>query len=129
VAVRSEIVFACYKATPFIPMTRAFLSFAWQLGRPCSLATTALLFCKGASWNLLLDRSKSLHTPSRPRDGRHAMDNSFRLTRTRHCFALLGTNFGGDGRTTFALPNLQGKEPCSGLHYFIAINGIFPSRD
>lgn len=24
-------------------------------------------------------------------------------------FALLGTSFGGDGRTTFALPNLQGK--------------------
>ncbi|HTS49342.1 MAG TPA: tail fiber protein [Bryobacteraceae bacterium] len=24
-------------------------------------------------------------------------------------FALLGTNFGGDGRTTFGLPNLQGR--------------------
>ena len=24
-------------------------------------------------------------------------------------FALLGTRFGGDGRTTFALPNLQRK--------------------
>src|SRR5258707_15593219 len=26
-------------------------------------------------------------------------------------FALLGTNFGGDGRVTFALPNLQGQVP------------------
>jgi microcystin-dependent protein len=26
-------------------------------------------------------------------------------------FSLLGTNFGGDGRTTFALPNLQGRTP------------------
>lgn len=26
-------------------------------------------------------------------------------------FALLGTTFGGDGRTTFALPNLQGRLP------------------
>jgi microcystin-dependent protein len=26
-------------------------------------------------------------------------------------FSLLGTNFGGDGRTTFALPNLQGAAP------------------
>jgi microcystin-dependent protein len=26
-------------------------------------------------------------------------------------FSLLGTQFGGDGRTTFALPNLQGKVP------------------
>lgn len=26
-------------------------------------------------------------------------------------FSLLGTNFGGDGRTTFGLPNLQGSVP------------------
>lgn len=26
-------------------------------------------------------------------------------------FSLLGTNFGGDGRSTFALPNLQGSVP------------------
>lgn len=26
-------------------------------------------------------------------------------------FALLGTTYGGDGRTTFALPNLQGRSP------------------
>lgn len=26
-------------------------------------------------------------------------------------FSLLGTNFGGDGRTTFALPNLNGRMP------------------
>jgi len=26
-------------------------------------------------------------------------------------FSLLGTNFGGDGRTTFALPNMQGNIP------------------
>jgi microcystin-dependent protein len=29
-------------------------------------------------------------------------------------FSLLGTIYGGDGRTTFALPNLQGKAP---MHY------------
>jgi microcystin-dependent protein len=26
-------------------------------------------------------------------------------------FSLLGTNYGGDGRTTFGLPNLQGRAP------------------
>src|SRR4051794_22102013 len=26
-------------------------------------------------------------------------------------FSLLGTQYGGDGRTTFALPNLQGRAP------------------
>lgn len=44
-------------------------------------------------------------------------------------FSLLGTNFGGDGRTTFALPNLKGKEPVPGLQYCIAIQGIYPPRD
>jgi len=42
---------------------------------------------------------------------------------------LIGTNFGGDGRATFALPNLKGKEPEPGLRYYIALRGIFPSRD
>ena len=41
-------------------------------------------------------------------------------------FALLGNQFGGDGRTTFALPNLPG--PSSGLRYQIALSGIFPLR-
>jgi microcystin-dependent protein len=41
-------------------------------------------------------------------------------------FALIGTNFGGDGRTTFALPTLKGPAP--NLNYYIALQGIFPSR-
>ena len=28
-------------------------------------------------------------------------------------FSLLGTTYGGDGKTTFALPNLQGSAPMS----------------
>ena len=41
-------------------------------------------------------------------------------------FSLLGTNFGGDGRTTFGLPKLAG--PAAAVGYFIALNGIYPSR-
>lgn len=44
-------------------------------------------------------------------------------------FSLLGTKFGGDGRTTFTVPNLKGKEPLPGLHYCIALNGSYPTRD
>jgi microcystin-dependent protein len=45
-------------------------------------------------------------------------------------FSLLGTNFGGDGMTTFALPDLQGKAPLAGLTYYMAAtNGIYPGRD
>ncbi|KAJ3109932.1 hypothetical protein HK100_003212, partial [Physocladia obscura] len=43
-------------------------------------------------------------------------------------FALLGTTYGGDGRQTFALPNLDYIRPC-GLQYIIALVGIFPSRN
>jgi microcystin-dependent protein len=42
-------------------------------------------------------------------------------------FSLLGTNFGGDGQKTFALPNYQGLAP-KGSQYFIVLNGVFPSR-
>ncbi|GAC1412470.1 MAG: hypothetical protein NVSMB49_29330 [Ktedonobacteraceae bacterium] len=43
-------------------------------------------------------------------------------------FSLLGTNFGGDGQTTFALPDLRGKAPGDNLAYYIALQGIYPSR-
>lgn len=43
-------------------------------------------------------------------------------------FALLGTTYGGNGTTTFALPNLQAAAP-NGLTYSICMAGIFPSRD
>lgn len=41
-------------------------------------------------------------------------------------FALLGTTYGGDGVTTFALPNLSGVTP-NGLTYMICVSGVFPS--
>jgi microcystin-dependent protein len=45
-------------------------------------------------------------------------------------FAVLGKTYGGDGQTTFALPDLRGKEPIPNLHYCIAIlDGIPPSED
>lgn len=52
------------------------------------------------------------------------------INQNQALFSLLGTNFGGDGRTTFALPNLQTNDKgMQGLRYCIAINGVFPSRD
>ncbi len=41
-------------------------------------------------------------------------------------FSLLGTRFGGDGRTTFALPDLQSAAP-NGLTYVICTEGIYPT--
>lgn len=33
------------------------------------------------------------------------------INQNQALFAILGTTYGGDGRTTFALPNLQGRVP------------------
>lgn len=35
------------------------------------------------------------------------------INQNQALFSLLGTTYGGDGRTTFALPNLQGRVPAS----------------
>jgi microcystin-dependent protein len=44
-------------------------------------------------------------------------------------FALLGTTYGGNGSTTFALPNAQPQFAANGvaLRQCIATNGVFPS--
>lgn len=44
-------------------------------------------------------------------------------------YALIGTTYGGDGRTTFAVPNMLGAEPTPNLRYYIATNGYYPPRD
>lgn len=41
-------------------------------------------------------------------------------------FNIIGTMYGGDGTTTFALPKLSA--PTLGINYVIAVKGIFPSR-
>ena len=60
-------------------------------------------------------------------------------------FALLGTQYGGDGVHTFGLPDLRGgdhpanatgqtqaavsvMQPYTGINYVIALEGIFSSR-
>ena len=42
-------------------------------------------------------------------------------------FALLGTTYGGNGRTTFALPDLRAAAP-NNMTYSICTEGFFPSR-
>jgi microcystin-dependent protein len=44
-------------------------------------------------------------------------------------FTLLGTTFGGNGTTNFCLPNLNGSARFGGyMKYYIAVQGIYPSR-
>ena len=50
------------------------------------------------------------------------------INQNQALFSLLGTTYGGDGSTTFGLPNLQGKAPAPNLQYCIAVAGVYPSR-
>jgi microcystin-dependent protein len=43
-------------------------------------------------------------------------------------FTLLGATYGGNGQTTFALPNIKASSLQEGLNYIIAVQGIYPSR-
>jgi microcystin-dependent protein len=46
-------------------------------------------------------------------------------------FALLGTTYGGDGQTTFGVPDLRTANPLASSNfgaYYIALQGIFPPR-
>ncbi len=51
-------------------------------------------------------------------------------------YSIIGNTYGGDGRTTFSLPNLQGSSPAevtSGSltfgQYIICYAGTYPTRD
>ena len=51
------------------------------------------------------------------------------IAQNAELFSRLGTFYGGDGKTTFALPNLQASAPIgAGANFFIAMRGIFPTR-
>ena len=46
-------------------------------------------------------------------------------------FSLLGTMYGGDGQTNFALPNIQSvnsQEINAPLRYIICVEGAYPNR-
>lgn len=50
------------------------------------------------------------------------------ITNNTALFSVLGVNFGGDGTTNFALPDMRAFAP-KGMQYSICVQGIFPSRN
>ena len=61
-----------------------------------------------------------------PRNTLEADGKLLQISSNTALFSLLGTTYGGDGRTTFGLPNM--KPPAKGLRYCVIVNGIYPSR-
>ncbi|MFE6074591.1 tail fiber protein [Paenibacillus sp. NPDC057886] len=58
----------------------------------------------------------------------YAKGQTLSVTQNNTLFSLLGTNFGGNGTQTFAVPDLTDAAP-KGMGYYIAMTGTFPSRD
>jgi microcystin-dependent protein len=50
------------------------------------------------------------------------------VTQYAALYSLLGAKFGGNGTTTFGLPNLANASPVTGMEYYICTSGIYPSR-
>lgn len=42
--------------------------------------------------------------------------------------AIFGTAYGGDGKNTFALPNLKGAEPHPNTKYYMYVYGLYPPK-
>ena len=63
-----------------------------------------------------------------PRGTAFAHGQLLSIAQNTALFSLLGNTYGGDGRTTFALPDMRGLEP-AGVNYVICLGGIFPARN
>ncbi len=61
-----------------------------------------------------------------PRNTSEADGKLLEIVRFSSLFSLLGTTYGGDGRTTFGLPKLTA--PQRGMRYCVVLQGSFPSR-
>ncbi len=61
-----------------------------------------------------------------PRDWLRCEGQLLNIPGNEVLLSLLGSRFGGNGDTNFALPDLRGKEPVPDTHDCIAARGIFP---
>ena len=43
-------------------------------------------------------------------------------------FSVIGDTYGGDGKTTFALPDLTKQALVKGSRYIMCIEGIYPAK-
>lgn len=81
---------------------------------------------------------RALPYPFCPKDWAPAEGQIMPINGNTALFSLLGNRYGGDGRTTFALPDLRGaalvskdehnRRPVEKITWCIAIKGVYPMR-
>ena len=68
-----------------------------------------------------------------PRGWQFCQGQLLPISQNTALFALIGNTYGGDGKTTFALPDLRANAITDAnggaLTWIIALEGIFPARD
>jgi len=62
----------------------------------------------------------------RANQGLPAIGQLLPISQNTALFSLIGTTYGGDGRTTFALPDMRPVTP-NNMTYYICHEGIYPS--
>lgn len=86
----------------------------WKAGRGTECTLGAVMLSAGTYGN-----------------GMEALGQLLPIASNTALYTLLGTRYGGDGRVTFALPDLRDATPRSSngnnLRYFICTQGVFPS--
>jgi microcystin-dependent protein len=53
---------------------------------------------------------------------------TLQIMQNQALYSLIGITYGGNGSTTFMLPDLRGAEPVPGMCYHIATQGMYPMR-
>ncbi|PYG90337.1 tail collar domain [Ruminiclostridium sufflavum DSM 19573] len=53
---------------------------------------------------------------------------TLQVSQNQALFSIIGNTYGGNGSTTFALPDLRNASPLTGMRYCIATSGIYPQR-
>jgi microcystin-dependent protein len=66
--------------------------------------------------------------PFAPMGWAECAGQSLNVNQNAALYSLIGNLYGGNGSTTFNLPNLRGAEPVPNMKYYIAVEGLYPQR-
>ncbi len=104
------------------PPDPAVAAFVERFGSPAGAAVESQSYlAECLLGTMILTATSFLPRGYEPADGRLLPINQWQAL-----FALIGTNYGGDGRVTFALPDLRALAP-DHMTYGICTVGVFPS--
>ncbi|MDF2724252.1 MAG: hypothetical protein K0Q59_3927, partial [Paenibacillus sp.] len=78
---------------------------------------------------ILLGEIRLFPYATAPEGWMYCAGQTLQITTNTALFSLMGTKFGGNGMSSFALPDLRAQEPINGVGYFMAMEGIFPPRE